>query len=124
MVTIAAGMTLGAYTILHDNAHLPTFAPPIQPIQPQYTVTVPPRSNYGPSQPTTPAWPTQKSCTESFYGCDGPEPNPRPTQKPDEFPPDVMCKAFKYNMPGCATVVPTVPNIPGQPQYQVVSSVS
>ena len=43
-----------------------------------------------------------------------------PTQKPDEFPPDVMCKALQYKPPGCATVTPTVPNIPGSRQEQVI----
>jgi hypothetical protein len=42
------------------------------------------------------------------------------TTKPDEFPPDVMCKAFQYRPPGCATVTPTVPNIPGSRQGQVI----
>jgi len=116
MVTIAAGMTLGAYTILHDNAHLPEFAPPLQPIQPQHTVTVtvtPPGSNYG-KTPTTTA-PGQAP----GMLCPTTSPKPDGTCSLQDW--GINPNAPQHQLvPTTTPTVPTVPNIPGQPQYQVV----
>jgi hypothetical protein len=124
----------------HPHGYQPTqIAPPLAPM----TTTAPtPRPLTGteryclahpndpdctgmmPTTTTAPTWTPGMSCPLDSPKPDGTcnledwgfQPGDEPQKPPSR---QQQCKALHYEPPGCAAVVPTVPNLPGVPQMQI-----